>query len=425
MRKRTTRTLAVAATGALAVAALAACGRGGPGGGDDEKVTGGKLMLAVLNDQSGPYADLSGKNAVTAVQMAVDDFKAKHGDDAVTTDIEVVSADHQNKPDIANTKAQELYDRQGADVILDVPTSSAALAVAGQAKAKKKLYLNVTAATTELTGKQCNKYTFHYAYDTYMLANGTGTTVTQQGGKSWYIVYPDYAFGQDMQKSFSTAIKAAGGSVVAADPTPFPNDNFSTFLLKAPTLNPKPTVLGTMQAGGDLVNLVKQYNEFKLRDKGVDLAVGLMFITDIHSLGVEAFAGTTFTDAWYWNFDEQNRAWADKFQAKTGTRPSFAHAGNYSAATQYLEAVQRAGTDNADDVVKALEGYKFSDFFARNGEFRAADHRVVHDAYLAKVKAKADVKEDWDYEEILKTIPASEAFRPASAAAAAGCSMGG
>jgi branched-chain amino acid transport system substrate-binding protein len=425
MRKRTTRTLAVAATGALAVAALAACGRGGPGGGDDEKVSGGKLVLAVLNDQSGVYADLSGKNAVAAVQLAVDDFKAKHGDQAVAGDIQVVSADHQNKPDIANTKAQELYDRQEADAIFDVPTSSAALAVASQAAAKKKLYFNVTAATTELTGKQCNKYTFHYAYDTYMLANGTGKTVTEQGGKSWYIVYPDYAFGQDMQKSFTTAIEEAGGSVVAADPTPFPNDNFSTFLLKAPTLNPKPAVLGTMQAGGDLVNLVKQYNEFKMRDKGIDLAVGLMFITDIHSLGVDAFGGTTFTDAWYWNFDKQNRDWADKFQAKTGTRPSFAHAGNYSAATQYLEAVQRVGTDNSDDVVKTLEGYKFNDFFARNGEIRAADHRVVHDAYLAQVKTKAEVKEDWDYEKIVKTIPASEAFRSADASKAAGCSMGG
>ncbi len=425
MRKRTTRTMAVAATTALAVAALAACGRGGPGGGDDEKVSGDKLVLAVLNDQSGVYAELSGKNSVTAVQMAIDDFKAKYGDEAVTSNIEVITADHQNKPDIANTKAQELYDRQEADAIFDVPTSSAALAVAGQAKAKQKLYFNIGAATTELTGKQCNKYTFHYAYDTYMLANGTGTTVTENGGKAWYIVYPDYAFGQNMKDSFTTAIEAAGGEVVAADATPFPNDNFSTFLLKAPTLKPKPSVLGTMAAGGDLVNLVKQYNEFKLRDQGVDLAVGLMFITDIHALGPEAFAGTTFTDAWYWNFDQQNRDWADKFQAKTSTRPSFAHAGNYSAAMQYLEAVQRAGTDKADDVVSALEGHKFTDFFARNGEFRAGDHRVVHDAYLAQVKPKADVKEDWDYEKIIKTIPASEAFRTVDESKAAGCSLSG
>jgi branched-chain amino acid transport system substrate-binding protein len=411
------KTCAVLAAGALI---LAGCGRGGPSGGGDAKISDDKIVLAVLNDQSAVYADLSGKNSVEAVRMAVEDFKAKYGDKAVTSKIDVVTADHQNKPDVANSKAQEMYDRQQADIILDVPTSSAALAVATVAKQKKKLYFNIGAATTELTGKQCNKYTFHYAYDTYMLANGTATTVTSAGGKNWYIVYPDYAFGQDMEKSFTAAIEKTGGKVLAKDPTPFPNDNFSTFLLKAPNLSPKPDVLGTMQAGGDLVNLVKQYNEFKLREKGIKLSVGLMFITDIHSLGPDAFAGTTFTDAWYWNFDDRNRQWADKFQARTKTRPSFAHAANYSAAMQYLEAVQRAGTDGSDDIVKDLEGYKFDDFFARNGSIRAEDHRVLHDVYLAEVKPKSEVTEDWDYEKILKTIPAAEAFRPAGTG---GCVM--
>ena len=410
------------ATAAFTASALVLAGcnaAGGPSGGGG-KVSDDKIVLAVLNDQSGVYADLSGKNSVEAVKMAVEDFKKKHGDDAVTENIELITADHQNKPDVANSKAQEMYDRRQADIILDVPTSSAALAVANQAKAKKKLYFNIGAATTQLTGAQCNKYTFHYAYDTYMLANGTGTTVTDQVGKNWYIVYPDYAFGQDMQKSFTAAIGKAGGTVIRKDATPFPNDNFSTFLLKAPTLNPKATVLGTMQAGGDLVNLVKQYNEFKLRDKGVGLAVGLMFLTDIHSLTPAALAGTTYTDAWYWNFDAQNRAWADKFKARTNSRPTFAHAANYSAAMQYLEAVQAAGTDGSDDVVKELEGYEFEDFFARNGKIRAEDHRMVHDAYLAQVKPASEVKEDWDYEKILKTIPADQAFRPASES---GCSL--
>jgi len=410
--QKITRTLSVAlGAGALLIAG---CGNGGPGGGD-AKISNDKIVLAVLNDQSGVYADLSGKNSVAAVKMAVADFQAKYGDQAVSKNIEVVTADHQNKPDIANSKAQELYDRQHADAILDVPTSSAALAVATVAKAKKKVYLNIGAATTELTGKQCNKYTFHYAYDTYMLANGTGTAVTREGGKNWYIVYPDYAFGQDMQKSFTAAIGAAGGKVIAEDPTPFPNDNFATFLLKAPGLKPKPDVLGTMQAGGDLVNLVKQYNEFKLREKGIKLSVGLMFITDIHSLGPDAFAGTTFTDAWYWNFDERNRQWADRFTAQTQTRPSFAHAANYSAAMQYLEAVQRAGTDASDAVVAKLEGYQYDDVFARNATIRAQDHRVIHDVYLAEVKPKSEVSTDWDYEKILRTIPAAEAFRPVGA----------
>jgi branched-chain amino acid transport system substrate-binding protein len=407
-----TRAGKLAATCVLLLLA-AGCGAGGPQGGGG-RISGDKIVLAVLNDQSGVYSDLSGRNTVTAVEMAIEDFKAKHGDSVVSKDISVVTADHQNKPDVANSKAQEMYDRQGADVILDVPTSSAALAVAGVAKSKRKLYINVTAATTELTGAQCNKYTFHYAYDTYMLAQGTGRTVTEQVGKNWYIVYPDYAFGQDMEKSFTQAIESAGGKVVAKDPTPFPADNFSTFLLKAPSINPKPDVIGTMQAGGDLVNLVKQYNEFKLRDKGIALSVGLMFITDIHSLGPDAFAGTTFTDAWYWNHDQRNREWADRFMQRTQIRPSFAHAGNYSAAMQYLEAVQRAGTDDADEIVKQLEGYQFDDFFARNARIRAEDHRVIHDAYLAEVKPKSEVTEAWDYEKIVKTIPADQAFKPLS-----------
>ena len=407
MSKKIAAGAAAVISGALV---LSACGGGPSASGGD--FTDDKVVLAVLNDQSGVYKDVSGPNSVKAVEMAVADYKKKYGDKAVVDTIEVTSADHQNDPEIANTKAQELYDREAADVILDVPTSSAALAVANQAKAKKKLYLNVGAGTTELTGGSCNKYTFHWAYDTYMLANGTGTAVTEGGGKNWQLVYPDYEFGQDMTESFTGAIEGASGKVQGKIATPFPNDNFATFLTKAASSNPD--VIGTMHAGGDLINFVKQYNEAGLRDKGMELAVGLMFITDIHSLGVEQFAGTQFMDAWYWNMDEQNREWADRFMKEAGVRPSFAHAGNYSAAFNYLEAVQAAGTDNADDIVAELEGKKINDFFLRNGEVRAEDHSVVHDAYLAKVKEPGDVKEDWDYEEIVKTIPAEEAFMPAS-----------
>ncbi|HEY8479941.1 MAG TPA: ABC transporter substrate-binding protein [Spirillospora sp.] len=399
-------------TGGLAAAGLvlAACG-GGPSGGGGA-ISDDKVVLAVLNDQSGIYSDTSGRKTVDAVKLAVEDFKAKHGDKVVTKNIEVVSADHQNKPEIANSKAQELYDRQKADLIVDVPTSSAAFAVANIAKTKKKVFIDVGAASTELTGKQCNKYTFHYGYNSYMLAHGTGTEVTKAVGKNWYIVYPDYAFGQDMEKTFAEAIKAAGGTVVKSDPTPFPNDNFSTFLLKAPDLNPKPNVLGTMHAGGDLVNLVKQYNQYKLRDKNVSLAVGLLALSDIDSLGSDALAGTHYTDMWYWNMDDQAKAWADKFKQKTGQRPTANMAGNYSAALQYLEAVQRAGTDDADEVVKQLEGHKFEDMFARNATIRAQDHLLLHDAYLSEVKPASEVKEEWDFVKVLKTIPAAEAFQP-------------
>jgi len=390
--------------------ALAACGGGGPSAAGG-KLSNDKVVFGLLNDQSGVYKDLSGPNSKVAIQMAIDDYKAKYGAKAVAKTIEIVTADHQNKPDIANTKAQEMYDRQNVDVILDVPTSSAALAVANVAKAKKKLFIDITAGTTELTGKSCNKYTYAWAYDTAMLAKGTGAAVVKNGGKSWSIVYPDYAFGQNMNKSFTEAVTGAGGTVQQSIPTPFPNDNFATFITKAASTNPQ--VIGIMAAGGDLINFVKQYNQAGMQSKA-QLAVGLMFITDIHSLGVDQFAGTTFTDPWYWNFDAQNKAWADKFQAKTGTRPSFAHAGNYSAAMNYLEAVQAAGTDNADAVIKALDGKKINDVFLRNGEVRS-DHRVVHDVYLAKVKTKDQVKEAWDYEQIVQTIPAADAFEPISA----------
>lgn len=395
---------------------LSACGSGGPtsSGGD---FTDDKVVLAVLNDQSGVYKDLSGPNSVKAVEMAIADYQEEHGDDAVIDEIEVTSADHQNEPDIANSKAQELYEREGADIILDVPTSSAALAVASQAQQAQKLYVNIGAGTTELTGGQCNKYTFHWAYDTYMLANGTGTTITEEGGTNWSLVYPDYEFGQDMTESFTQAVEGAGGTIDGKVATPFPNDNFATFITRASSSNPD--VIGTMHAGGDLINFVKQYNQSGASDS-TDLAVGLMFITDIHSLGVEPFAGTKFMDAWYWNFDDRNREWADRFQEETDTRPSFAHAANYSAALQYLEAVQEAGTDDADAIVDELEGKEIDDVFLRNGEIRAEDHRVIHDVYLAEVKSPEDVEEEWDYEEIVQTVPAEDAFRPVEDS---GCSM--
>lgn len=359
-----------------------------------------------------PTEGLAGPSGVQAVKMAVEDFLAKYGEDALGGPIEVISADHQNKPDLANAKAQEMYDRDKADMIIDLPTSSTALAVAGIAKEKKRIAMVVTAATTELTNAQCNKYTFHYAYDTYMLANGTGTWVTENVGKDWYIIYPDYAFGQDMEKSFRAAVEAAGGKVILSDATPFPNDDFSTFLTKASSLDPVPQVLGTMQAGNDLVNVVKQYNEFAVKDQGITLAVGLMFLTDVHALGPDAFAGTIYTTAWEWVLDDESRAWADRFKERTGTRPTFAHAGDYSATWQYLEAIKRAGTDEADAIVAALEGYEFNDFFARNAKVRPEDHRVIKDAYLAQVKSSSEVTEDWDYVKIIGTIPADQAFLP-------------
>ena len=401
----------------------AACGGGTTGGSPAPaavKLTDGKVVIGVINDQSGVYADLSGKNGVEAVNMAIADFKAKYGDNALGGPIEVISADHKNDPALASAKATEFYERSNADIILDVPTSSAALAIAKVAAAQKKLYINITAASTDLTGPACNKYTFHYAYDTYMLAAGTGAAVVAGGGKQWYIIYPNYAFGQDMTKSFTAAVTANGGTVIGSDGSPFPNQtgDFSSLLLKAGQV--KPQVLGVMHAGGDLVNVVKQYNEFKLKDQGVKLAVGLMFDTDITALGLDAMAGVQYTTPWLWSEDAASIAFADKFLAKTKIRPTFAHAGDYSATMQYLEAIRRAGTDDADAVVKALEGYKFNDLFIHNGQIRAEDHWVMHDAFLAQVKSKAESKETFDYSKILSTIPADKASRPL---AETGCKM--
>jgi branched-chain amino acid transport system substrate-binding protein len=411
----------------IAMLVAGACGGGttAPGAGAataaaaQVKLTnGGKIVIGVINDQSGVYADLSGKNAVEAVKMAVADFQAKYPD--FPKAVEVITADHQNKPDLAKSKAQEFYERNNVDVILDVPTSSAALAIADVARDQKRVYINITAGSTDLTGKNCNKYTFHYAYDNYMLAAGTGPWVTQNVGKSWYIIFPDYAFGQDLRDNFKGAIEKAGGKVLGADGSPFPNQtgDFSNLLIKASSL--KPEVLGAMQAGGDLVNVVKQYNQFKLKDQKITLAIGLLFDTDIAALGPDAFAGVVYTTPWIWDMDDQSKGFADKFKTKTGIRPTFAHAGNYSAAWQYLDAIRRAGTDDADAVVKALEGYKFNDFFIRNGQFRADDHYVTHDALLAQVKPKSEMKETSDYSKILATLKAEQISRPV---AEAGCKM--
>jgi branched-chain amino acid transport system substrate-binding protein len=388
------------------------------------KLSDGKIVLGVINDQSGVYADIGGINGVKAVQMAADDFLAKYGKDALGGPIEVISADHQNKPDLASQKAQEFYQRNGCDMITDVPTSSCGLAVAQVAKQQKKPYINVGSATSDLTGSQCNKYTFHYTYDTWMLANGTGTTVTKNIGKKWYIVYPNYAFGQDMNKQFTAAIQKAGGTVIQSDGTPFPNTSgdFSSYLLKAAAA--KPDVIGAMHAGQEVVNIVKQFNQFKLKEQTITLAIGLLFTSDIAALGPDAFAGTVFTTAWDWNMDDQSRQWADRFLKLTGKRPTYTQAGNYSATWQYLEAVRRAGTDDPDAVVKQLEGHKFEDFTMRHAMIRAEDHRVIHDVYLAQVKPQSEVKEPEDFVKILNIIPAEEAFRPVSEAIAAGCKMG-
>ncbi|WP_295821945.1 ABC transporter substrate-binding protein, partial [uncultured Deinococcus sp.] len=326
-----------------------------------QTLSGGSIRVGVLTDLSGVYSELSGQGSVKAAQLAAEDFMKANK--AYAGKISVSGVDHQNKADVAGNKAAEMIDRQGVDMLVDLPTSSAALSAAAVAKGKKIPVMVVTGGTTALTNESCNKYTFHYAYDNYMLANGTGTAVTRRGGSSWYIIYPNYAFGQDLNRQMTAAVQENGGKLAApSDATPFPNTDFSSYLLKAQSLKPK--IFGTMQAGNDLVNVVKQYNEFGLKKQGVGLGIGLLFETDVAALGQDAFAGAIATVPWFWNYDARSRQWAAKFEKAFGKKPTWAQAGVYSATLTYLNAVARAKTDDGDAVVKALEGATFDDMFA-------------------------------------------------------------
>ena len=380
--------------------------------------TAGGVKVGLLTDMNGVYSAISGAGSLKAAEMAADDFMKANKDFAGK--VTVVAVDHQNKADIASSKASEMYDRMDVDAIFDTVNSACALATAGIAQQKKKVFIDTGAGTSELTNEKCNKYTFHYAYDNYMLANGTGTTITKQGGKTWYMIYPNYAFGQNLERQMRAAVEKNGGKLVApSEATPFPNTDFSSYLLKAQSL--KPQVFGTMQAGADLVNVVKQYNEFGLKKQNIGLAIGLLFESDVAALGQDAYHGAIATVPWFWNLDEKATQWSRKFEKAFGKKPTFDQAAVYSAVTQYLEAVKRAKTDDADKVVAQLEGHKFNDFFAHDGEIRKQDHRGILDVYQVQVKPKSEAKEDGDYYKEINKTPADQAFTPPSESK---CKMG-
>ncbi|MFL5363235.1 MAG: ABC transporter substrate-binding protein [Myxococcales bacterium] len=391
----------------LCIAALLCCAQAAVA----QKMSGDGIKIGILTDMNGVYSAISGPGSVKSAEMAVDDFTKANKDFAGK--VSIVAVDHQNKPDIATSKANEMFSSQQVDVIMDTVTSSCALAIAAVAQEQNKLFINTGAGTSELTNEKCNHNTFHYAYDNYMLANGTGTAITKAGGKTWYMIYPNYAFGKNLEFQMRTAVEKAGGKIVApSDATAFPNTDFSSFLLKAQSL--KPQVFGTMQAGVDLVNVVKQYNEFGLKKQGIGLAIGLLFESDIRALGQDAFEGAIATVPWFWQLDEKAKDWAHKFEKAFGKKPSFDQAAVYSAVTTYLEAVKRAKTDDAEKVIAALEGHKFSDFFAHDAEIRKQDHRVILDVYQVKVKPKKEAKEDGDFYTKINTTPAKDAFTPLS-----------
>jgi branched-chain amino acid transport system substrate-binding protein len=365
-----------------------------------------QVKIGVMNDRSGLYADMSGEGSVVAAKLAIEDFKA--ADKGLK--VEVVSADHQNKADVAINTAREWFDQQGVDFIVDVPNSGVALALSELIKEKNKVFINSGAAASDLTGAKCSPNTIHWTYDTWALANGTGSAIVKRGGTSWFFITADYAFGAALERDTTKVVKENGGTVVGAVKAPLNTQDFSAFLLQAQSSGAK--IIGLANAGGDTINSIKQAAEFGIVQGGQNLAGLLIFLTDIHSLGLKTAQGLIFTAAFYWDLNDQTRTWSDRFMKATGRRPSMVQAGVYSGVLHYLKAVEalKSAKDGKAVVAKMKEMPTDDPLFGK-GEVRA-DGRKTHDMYLFEVKKPEESKGPWDYYKLLTTIPADKAFRP-------------
>jgi|APCry1669192522_1035417.scaffolds.fasta_scaffold01357_3 branched-chain amino acid transport system substrate-binding protein len=361
------------------------------------------VKIGILNDQSGVYADYGGKTSVEAAKMAIEDF----GGEVLGQKIELVTADHQNKPDLASTIARKWYDTEGVDMITDLTTSSVALAVQEVAKEKKKIDIVVGAATSAITGAACTPYGFHWAFDTHALAVGTGGAMVKAGGDSWYFLTVDYAFGHALEKDTSDVVKAAGGKVLGAVRTPLNTSDYSSFLLQAQSSKAK--VVGLANAGGDTINSIKQAAEFGITAGGQKLAALLLTLSEVHGLGLKAAQGTVLTESFYWDRNDKSREFAERLYKRTGRMPNMIQAGTYSATLQYLKAVKAAGTKDSDAVVKKLKELPVNDAFSQNGHVQA-NGRMVSDLYLFEVKKPEESKRDWDYYKLLATVPGDSAY---------------
>lgn len=390
-----------------AVLVAVTMGTGLLAGPSQAQISNDAVKIGVINDQSSIYRDLSGKGGVEAARMAIEDF----GGSVLGKPIELVSADHQNKPDIATSIVNKWFDTDNVDAVFDLPNSAAMLAVQDIARQKKRLVFVSTGATADFTGKYCSPYGIHWTYDTYALAHGTGKYMVEQGGDTWYFITADYAFGRALQRDTTQFIEGAGGKVLGSTLAPFPTQDFSSFLLQAQASGAK--IIGLANAGGDTINAIKQASEFGIVKKGQRLAGLLLFISDVHSLGLETAQGIVLTTGFYWDYDDATRAWSKRFFERMKSMPTMTHAGVYSAVTHYLNAIKAAGTDEPLAVRAKLLTTPITDFFARNGRLRE-DNRMVHDMYLAQVRAPSASKGPWDYYKILAVIPAEQAFRPLS-----------
>lgn len=385
------KTIAVAVTSALTLGTV-----------NVAAAAGDVLRIGFITDMSGVYADIDGPGGAEAIKMAIADA----GGSINGKKIELIVADHQNKADIAANKAREWYDQQGVDVVIGGTNSSASLAIAKIASEKKKVFLSPGSGTTRLTNEECNPYSVQYVYDTVSVARVAATAMVKQGGKSWYFLTADVAFGHSLEKDASETVKANGGQVLGAVRHPIGAPDFSSLLLQAQSS--KAQVLGLATGGGDVVNSIKGANEFGLT-KSMKIAAPLIFLTDIHALGLQQTQGLYYADGWYWDQNEETRKWARRYFEKTKKMPTMFHAGNASVTTHYLNAVKALGSTDADKVMAHMKDTKINDFFAKNGVIRP-DGRMVHDMYLMQVKTPAESKYPWDYAKVVQTIPGDQVY---------------
>ena len=365
------------------------------------------IKIGVLNDQSGLYADLSGQGSVLAAKMAVEDSGGK----VDGTPVEVIFADHQNKADVGSNIARQWLDVDKVDVIVDVPNSGVALSVNELVKTKNKVFLVSGAATSDLTGKSCSPNTIHWTYDTWALANGTGKYIVKAGGDTWFFLTADYAFGTALERDVTTVVKANGGKVLGSVKHPLNASDFSSFLLQAQSSKAK--IIGLANAGGDTINSIKAASEFGIVKGGQKLAGLLVFINDIHALGLQTAQGLQLAESFYWDRDDKTRAWSKRFADKNkGREPSMVQAGVYSAVLHYLKAVQKLKSDaDGKAVVAKMKELPTDDPLFGKGTVRI-DGRKIHPMYLYEVKKPSESKKPWDYYKLIQEIPASDAFRP-------------
>ena len=390
----------------ISLAVAAACAFAGSA---QAQISDGIVKIGVLNDMSGLYSDITGQGSVVAARMAVEDYiRASKS----TLKVEIVGADHQNKPDVGSNVARQWYDTEKVDMIADVPTSSVGLAIAKISADKGKLHVNSGSATADLSGKACNANTIHWAYDTWMLANGTGKAIVKSGGDTLFFLTADYAFGHALERDTEAVVLKNGGKVVGKVRTPFPTQDFSSFLLQAQASKAK--IIGLANAGGDTTNSIKQAFEFGITKGGQNLAGLLVFLPDVHSLSLEKAQGLMLTETFYWDLNDQTRAFTKRFSAANGGKyPSMVHAGVYSSVIHYLKAVDAAKTDDGTKVAAKMKELPTDDALFGKGTVRP-DGRKIHPAYLFQVKKPSESKGPYDYYKLVSTIPANEAFRPLS-----------